>query len=123
MAITKIGSAGVTFPDGTIQESAAGALGQTWASYTASRSANVWYTNSTGKTIMIAVIENGNGFSSIGASVSPDGGTTSVSVGSGASGASGGWGHTHDVTFLVPNGWSYIVSWNNATSMSWSEMR
>jgi hypothetical protein len=69
MAVTVNGLNGVTFNNGSLQTAAAaGTNDQTWQVFTGSRSADVTYTNTTGRPIMVTVNfgpSNGGGPGSI----------------------------------------------------------
>jgi hypothetical protein len=95
---------------------AAGGLGvgQTWQSFTGSRSSGTTYTNSTGNPIAVGVGTTFSPNARIGATV---GGVQVTSFGVATSGG--------DVfTFIiVPNGATYVVTIQNAGLGFWSELR
>jgi hypothetical protein len=118
---TKIdGTLGITFPDGSVQNTAALSIGvsQTWQNMIASRALNATYTNTTGKPIMVAV----QGNFAVNQYFELVIGGVSVAISGWNSFASGSVNGT--VTGIVPNGTSYIV---NSTGVSgglkWAELR
>jgi hypothetical protein len=118
---TKIdGTLGITFPDNTVQNTAALTIGvsQTWQNMIASRAINVTYTNSSGKPIMVAIQGN---FSTNQYAELVIGGV-SVAISGWNSFASGSVNGT--VTGIVPNGTSYIVnSTGISAGLKWAELR
>lgn len=109
------GTNGVVFPDGTTQSTAAVSVGvgQTWQAVT--RSSGSTYTNSTGKPIMVLA-----GFTAV--SGSP---TVTVTV-AGTTIAS--WvfpyGTGNPISFIVPNGSNYVVTWSAGTNLAYfNELR
>ena len=108
------GSNGITFPSTTVQADASIGYGQTWQNLTASRASGTTYTNSTGKSIAVAVnttfAANARIYASVdgvfvdGIGVATAGGDVSAS-------------------FIVPNGDTYVVTITNAGLGLWSELR
>jgi hypothetical protein len=85
-------------------------VGQTWQDVTASRSASVTYTNTTGKPIMInirAVTGSNIGY------ITVDGVNTEVFTTMAANACSS----------IVPNGKTYVISSNIAAIYQWFELR
>jgi hypothetical protein len=113
-------SGNVLTSNGTTWTSAAATgvgIGQTWQDVAGSRSNGATYTNSTGKPIMVNMgISSTNGFNNIRASVAGvtvgtfDGATPTSTAGGGS------------VSFIVPNGTNYSISWVGTRSF-WSELR
>ena len=86
---------------------------QTWQDLTASRSANVTYTNSTGSPIFISVCTSGFDSAS---TMTVDG--LSVSRG----GAAASWESAkHDL--VIPNGSTYMLTIGNGSLQTWFELR
>lgn len=117
--LTSPGTSGnVLTSNGTAWVSAAAGggigVGQTWQSFTGSRSSGTTYTNSTGKPIAVGVGTTFSANARIGATV--DG----IQVTSFGVATAGG-----DVfTFIiVPNGSTYVVTIQNAGLGFWSELR
>jgi hypothetical protein len=110
MAITLSGTNGVTFPSTSVQSDASVGYGQTWQNLTASRTSGTTYTNSTGKTIVVAISTSGTVALSI-----TVGGVLVCSVPSlTASNIVGG-------NAIVPNGATYVVSCSGISV--WAELR
>jgi hypothetical protein len=118
---TKIdGTLGITFPDATVQNTAAKSIGvsQTWQNMIASRAINVTYTNSTGKPIQVAV--QGNFTTNQYAELVIGG----VSIGIAGWNSFGSGGVNGMVTGIVPDGTSYIVNSTGISSgLKWAELR
>ena len=116
MATTIIGSSGVTFPDATIQPSAAIGVSQSWGDYTSTRAINTTYTNNTGRSIEVAVGVSLNNTSTF----------TNLVVGgvnaSRTQGVAGGL-YVYDLRAIVPNGATYLVSGGSPGLSSWRELR
>ena len=107
MATTKISSAGVTFPDATVQATAVNVFGsgQTWTDVGASRVSGTTYTNSTGKPIEVVV----------------SGGSATISYTiNGITGLTSSTTSYMQISFIVPNGNTYVVT-NNF--VKWLELR
>lgn len=90
--------------------------GQTWQSVTASRSAGVSYTNSTGRPIQVAVSIKDNGQTQTTWAIVS--GVTIINIGDLTGGESS---HTA-FSFIVPNGATYSVNGSNPITQ-WSELR
>lgn len=84
-------------------------MGQTWTDVTGSRSANVAYTNSTGKPIQVALFLNS---SAIFESAAPAQPLTEIARAGTVSGSL--------VFAIIPDGWSYLAT---STSFTWWELR
>jgi hypothetical protein len=110
------GTNGVVFPDTTTQSTAASlfASNQTWQNVASSRSANVTYTNSTGKPICVSIGRYGG-----------DGSSTQIYVGGVVSATAGvdRYGGTEQMISIVPNGFTYQVYNSNGTVSGWYELR
>ena len=118
---TKIdGTLGITFPDGTVQNTAALSIGvsQTWQNMIASRALNATYTNSTGKPIMVSI----QGICTVNQYLELVIGSVSVGAVGWSGFASGAVQGT--VTGIVPDGVSYIVNSTGVSSgLKWAELR
>lgn len=119
---TKIdGTLGITFPDSTVQNTAAQSIGvsQTWQNKTASRGVNITYTNDTAKPIQVSV--QGNCQVNQYLELVIDG--VSVAINGWNSFASGAVNST--VSGIVPPGNDYIVNSNGVSggSLKWAELR
>jgi carbonic anhydrase len=115
MAVTIDGSAGVTYPAGTIATVAGVGDTQTWQNVAASRVLGTTYTNSTGRPIAVSVqiAATTNGTSTIV--------VAGVTVCSTVALANAGIG----MSTIVPAGATYVVD-NNQASKSinvWAELR
>jgi hypothetical protein len=90
-------------------------VGQTWQDVTASRSAGVTYTNTTGKPIEVCVIAL--------STINPP--TVKITVdGVGEIWGGHATGNTCGATIIVPNGSGYVVGLGSNTSVSkWMELR
>ena len=118
MATTSIGTAGVTYPLGTTATMAPSGDGQTWQNLTSSRSLATTYTNSTGRTIMIAVEQNAGTTGGYGGAIS----INSVVMPQNYS-YSNNFGYKTSMVYLVPAGATYSCA-SSATSLtSWFELR
>lgn len=85
-------------------------VGQTWQDVTASRTAGVTYTNTTGKPIIVSTYLSGSGSSSH--AIIVDGVACSSLVGTGS------------VSAIVPNGANYsLINPSGRTIIYWSELR
>jgi hypothetical protein len=120
---TKIdGTLGITFPDSTVQATAAIniGVGQSWQDLTVSRAVNVTYTNSTSKPIQVAVSLNNVSSSTFFYFY-----VNSVIVSSQA--RNGNLNNTAFVTAIIPVGSTYradiAVGGNGFSLASWSELR
>lgn len=104
---------GVTFPDGSVQATAASAFGSgTWQAFTSpDRTAGAVFTNSTGKPIFVSIARNGGNFN-----------TTTIYVGGNVAASQGvdQYGGSELMTVVVPPGATYQVS---STPSGWWELR
>ena len=110
-----INTAGVITAAGFSGPGAGSGLGtnQTWQDLTASRAANVTYTNSTGSPIFISVCTSGFDSAS---TMTVDG--LSVSKG----GAAASW-ETAKHDLVIPNGSTYMLTIGNGSLQTWFELR
>lgn len=119
---TTAGNGGVTSVNGNTGNVtvASVGVGQTWQDMSASRASGTTYTNSTGKPIMVNVFNNAldAGFT-ISATVG------GVLVGYAGGGAGGDARRAGTVSFIVPDGTSYAVTYSayGLSSIKWSELR
>lgn len=119
MSMTFNGSTGITFPDGSVQSSAAVSIGvgQTWSTY--SRSGGTDYQNTTGKPIQVSITVTGGDYNNATFYV---GVSTSSYVQIGYSYQIGA-GTYQTISFIVPNNnWYKVVLSGDAIS-SWAELR
>ena len=118
---TKIdGTLGITFPDSSVQSTAALSIGvsQTWQNMIAQRGLNISYPNNTGKPIMISIQAQMTQNQYLDLVV----GSVSVSYAGFSSNPTGAVGGT--VSAIVPNGVSYIVNSTGVSSgLKWAELR
>lgn len=96
-------------------------VGQTWQNVTSSRSSGTSYTNSTGKPILVNAFSNrtDSGFQ---LTAVCDG----VTVGYQGGGGGGDARRTGFVSFIVPNGSSYSVTYSggaDGSTLQWAELR
>jgi hypothetical protein len=105
--MTKLVATGIEFPDATTQTTAQSdiGVGQTWQNVAGSRSAGVTYTNSSGKSISMAV-------STIG--------TAYITVGGVLAAVSGIGDATNYLGAIIPNGTTYSMT--GAVGI-WAELR
>lgn len=107
---------GITFPDNTIQTTAASKFGPgTWQSYnSSSRTTGTIYTNSTGKPIALSIARFGG-----------NGSTTSIFVAGNVAASQGvdQYGGSELMTVFVPDGATYQVNNNYGTYSGWWELR
>jgi hypothetical protein len=87
-------------------------VGQTWQNMTASRASDTTYTNTTGKPIQVLVRV-----------VSASSSTISFIVNGNSIGSPGAVGYSSSVSFIVPHGATYSVSYTNVHSIVWAELR
>lgn len=95
-------------------------VSQTWQNLTSSRAESVWYTNTTGKPIVISIIfAGGSGGSDGEIRVSTNGGTTSLVVEyfSDIDSVNG------SISAIIPNGTSYHFVSTIGTFSAWLELR
>lgn len=114
-------AAGIVRPDGTSISVTSGVISanslgvnQTWTDVTASRSAGVTYTNSTGRPIMLKIYAAGSGTTQLTVTVS---GLTFYTVNLSAGGS---WTATE--TVVVPAGGTYSAT-TNVSLVGWYELR
>jgi hypothetical protein len=93
-------------------------VGQTWSNQTASRSSGTTYTNSTGLPIQVSVFIHDN---------PNQGSSLNITVAGSAvypSNLNGFPGYYSPITFTVPTGATYSISWNGAANFGgWWELR
>lgn len=109
------GSSGITFPDGTVQSTAAGAsvgIGQSWQNVTSTRALSTTYTNSTGKPIQVIVNLAGGAPGAFSYTLSINGNQVS----------STGSDHGMTLIFIVPNSQTYQVTSTDGLN-TWWELR
>ena len=116
MAVTINGTNGITFNNSSTQAQSAGlgtsATAQTWQNVTASRALGTTYTNSTGYPIMVFILSGGGG------------GTATLSVNINGVNYFQAYASPYAVatlTFIVPNGATYVATGGNGGL--WSELR
>lgn len=105
--MTKLVATGIEFPDATVQTTAQSdiGVGQTWQNVAGSRSAGVTYTNSTGKSISMAVSTIGNAYITVGGVVAAYSGINDA---------------TNYLGAVIPNGTQYYMT--GAIGI-WAELR
>lgn len=118
MPIVLDGTAGITYPAGSVGTIASLGDGQTWQALAGSRAIGTTYTNSTGKPIMVYIRCNINSVGNvvvltINSAVSNVGGNASAN----------GYGST--TTGVVPPGQTYVVSAisGGGSISEWNELR
>lgn len=119
---TTAGNGGVTSVNGNtgaVTVSSLGA-GQTWQDVSASRSSGTTYTNSTSNPIMVNVFNN-----ALDASYTISATVGGVLVGYSGGGAGGDARRAGTVSFVVPPGASYVVTYSvyGLSAIKWTELR
>jgi hypothetical protein len=109
MAFNINGNTGLTFNNGSTQDVGGIGIGQTWQNVAASRASGVTYTNTTGKPIMVNIMETSNASSYF----YVDG----VFVGQGV-----GTGADATMSAIVPNGSNYSATLPGGFN-GWAELR
>jgi hypothetical protein len=119
MSMTIDGTNGITFPNASVQAVGSVGVGQTWTDVktTPGRLISTTYTNSTGKPICVYVAATCGINTVSGLFVTVNG----VALGPGSSYTSG----QSQITFIVPDGHTYLVQPNSATPVIsyWTELR
>ena len=90
-------------------------VGQTWQDVTASRSAGVTYTNTTGKPIELQIRNSGASAANTATYISING-LPNVLL-------NGGWGSTHASSIIIPHSSTYNVTTVGGTISQWFELR
>ena len=117
MAVDINGTTGLTFNNGSTQDvGGVGTGAQVWQIVTGSRAIGTTYTNTSGKPISVIVgvtLTNTSTFTTLIVS----GVVTSITQGY-SSGS-----YTYELSAIVPNGASYLVTGGSPTLYSWAELR
>ena len=127
MALTKVEADGINLADtfaftGTVTRGGNGFFGdgQTWQDMASSRAAGTYYTNSTGKPIMVFVIYTAGTNADIDLAYTPAGGSEVTGVGLYTNSSNG----RVSMSFVVPNGDQYkIIGSGSETEQQWLELR
>jgi hypothetical protein len=109
MALNLNGTTGLTFNNGSTQDVGGVGIGQTWQDVSASRASGVTYTNTTGKPIMVNIMETTNATAEFY--------VNGVLVGRGV-----GTGTDGTISAIVPNGSNYNASLPGGFA-AWAELR
>ena len=127
MALTKVQADGINLGDtfaftGTVTRGGNGFLGdgQTWQNMGSSRAAGTYYTNSTGKPIMVFVIYTAGSNADIDFYYTPAGGSEIQGAGLYTNSSNG----RVSMSFVVPNGDQYKIQGSGTeTEQQWWELR
>lgn len=119
---TTAGNGGVTSVNGSTGAVTVNSVGvsQTWQDVTSSRASGTTYTNNTGKPIMVNVFNN-----AVDAAFTISATVGGVLVGYAGGGAGGDARRAGTVSFIVPNGTSYVVTYSTYgfSTIKWIELR
>lgn len=93
-------------------------IAQTWTNVTGSRASGTTYTNSTGKAIQVVLYLQTNG-----ASGSVSFAIGGVTIGSPTWGSVGAGNLPYDISAIVPNGQTYVLTVSAGSLVTWVELR